>query len=179
MIKNKSLDLDYSFEKGVEVAKLVMPVISPFVQGLLWYGFTRIDKRADALNNLIAFAEILPTVDLNLPKGVVLAALYDKTGDAMKLINDLVQALKDIPDKVKQQVEDIKDDIEDLIPDIPDIPDIPSSAELTNAFIDCTKNAKDNLGFSFPLIGPTWIASCMLQKGFPVTTKWIKDKLGL
>jgi len=173
------VETKFSYENGLEIAKLVMPVISPFVQGLLWYGFTRMDKRADALNNLIAFAEIIPAVDLNLPKGVVLAALYDKTGDAMALINDLVQGLKDIPAKVKEKVKDIEEDIKDIIPDVPDIPDIPSSAELTNAFIDCTKNAKDNLGFSFPLIGPTWIASCMLQKGFPVTTKWIKDKLGL
>ena len=36
------------------------------------------------VNNLIAIAEVLPTVDLNLPRGIVLAAMYDKTADSLQ-----------------------------------------------------------------------------------------------
>ncbi len=44
----------------------------------------------NAINNLIAIAEVLPTVDLNLPRGIVLAAMYDKTADSLKMLNDLI-----------------------------------------------------------------------------------------
>jgi len=165
------MDQKFKFEDGLEIAKLVMPVISPFVQGLIWYGFTRLDKRADALNSLIAFAEILPTVDLNLPKGVVLAALYDKTGDAMKLINDLVQALKEVPSTVKKKVDEITKDIEELIPDLPPAPfDVPN-VQFDSDLLACYNNAKNtipSLAFN-SITATTWILSCMLQKGYKVT----------
>ena len=175
-------DPKFKYEDGIEIAKLVMPVISPFVQGLLWYGFTRMDKRADALNNLIAFAEIIPAVDLNLPKGVVLAALYDKTGDAMALINDLVQGLKDIPAAVKEKVKDLEEDIKDLVPDIPEpiVETVEATQEALTALADCNNNARKELGIFYNVFTAVpWISSCMLQKGFPVKTEWIKDKLGL
>ena len=69
-------DIDWS-----KVAELGFPVIAPFVQGGIWYGAMTIDKRAEALGRLIAIAEVIPAVDLNLPKGVVLASLYDSTAD--------------------------------------------------------------------------------------------------
>ena len=176
------VETKFSYENGLEIAKLVMPVISPFVQGLLWYGFTRMDKRADALNNLIAFAEIIPAVDLNLPKGVVLAALYDKTGDAMALINDLVQGLKDIPAAVKEKVKDIEEDIKDILPDVPEpiIETVEATQATLTALADCNNNARKELGIFYNVFTAVpWIASCMTQKGFPVTTKWIKEHLGL
>ena len=74
MTRKKPIDIDWS-----KVAELSMPVIGPFVQGAMWYGFVNIDSRAQALGRLIAIAEIVPAVDLNLPKGVVLASLYDST----------------------------------------------------------------------------------------------------
>jgi len=180
MKKNLKDPLNFSFENVLEIAKLIMPVAAPFVQGALWFGFTKLDKRAAALNNLIALAEIIPAVDLNLPKGVVLAALYDKTEDAVKIINDLIQGLKEIPNTVKKQVEKIKDDIEEKIEEVvPDIPQV-DTYKLAMAVKECNDNAKKELGWLYnSLTAPPWIASCMLQKGMPVTTKWIKDKLGL
>lgn len=109
------------------IQKFILPLIPsliPFIQALGWYGFTKIDKRANALNNLIALAEIIPAVDLNIPKGVVLAALYDKTGDSLKILNDIVQTIKEIPITVKQAVADtlskVQAELEETIPDIPD-----------------------------------------------------------
>jgi hypothetical protein len=148
------------------IQKFILPLIPsliPFIQAGGWYMFTKLDKRANALNNLIALAEIVPAVDLNIPKGVVLAALYDKTEDSLKILNDLVQTIKEIPITVKQTVADTLSKVEtELGKVIPDIPD-----------------ARKNLGWMYPIAGPAWILSCMAQKGFPVSTEWIKDKLDL
>ena len=58
------------------------------------------------MNNLIAVAEIVPTIDLGLPKGIVLAAMYDKTDEALDMINQLAQALGDLPGNLKQFIQD-------------------------------------------------------------------------
>ena len=56
----------------------LIEAFTPIIQGVTWLGLTKIDPKVNALNNLIAIAEVLPTVDLNLPRGIVLAAMYDK-----------------------------------------------------------------------------------------------------
>ena len=165
------------------IQKFLLPLIPsliPFIQAGGWYMFTKLDKRANALNNLIALAEIIPAVDLNIPKGVVVAALYDKTEDTLKVLNDLVQTIKEIPITVKQTVADTVSNVKtELGETIPDIPDVPDPDILLNALNDCAGNARKNLGWMYPIAGPPWILSCMAQKGVPVSTEWIKDKLGL
>ena len=92
---------------------------TPFIQAIVWVGLSKVDKRINALNNLIAVAEIVPTIDLGLPKGIVLGAMYDKTGDALDMINQLAQAFGDLPGDLKQfiqdQVDEAKQEIEDII----------------------------------------------------------------
>ena len=40
-------------------------------------------------------------------------------------------------------------------------------------------NAKKNLPYgSYYLVGISWITSCMFQKGFKVSAKWLKKELG-
>ena len=118
-MKKKPLDF-LNEPQTVKMAELILPMVIPFIQALIWYGFTKIDKRANALNNLIALGEIIPAVDLGLPKGVVLAALYDKTEDSLNLINDLVQSLQELPNKVKEKVgEIVKETKEEITPDDP------------------------------------------------------------
>ena len=114
--KKEPIDIDW-----IEVAKIGMPIVGPFVQGAMWYGFANIDKRALALSRFIAIAEVIPAVDLNLPKGVVLASMYDGVEDALAIWSTLVETLQEIPDKVKELVEDTKEDIEELIPTKEDI----------------------------------------------------------
>jgi len=96
----------------------VVKAFTPFIQGITWYAFSKVDKRANALNNLIAIGEIVPAIDLGLPRGIVLAAMYDKTGDALKMLNQMVQALADLPDSMKKFV---KDTVDKVIPDVPEI----------------------------------------------------------
>jgi len=70
------------------------------------------------MNNLIAVAEIVPGIDLGLPRGIVLAAMYDKTDEALDMINQLAQALGELPGDLKQfiqdQVDEAKTEIEEV-----------------------------------------------------------------
>ena len=84
----------------------IVRAFTPFIQGVTWIALSKIDKRISAMNNLIAVAEIVPTIDLGLPKGIVLAAMYDKTDEALDMINQLAQALGDLPGNLKQFIQD-------------------------------------------------------------------------
>jgi hypothetical protein len=107
----------------------VIRASTPFLQGITWLAISKVDKKISAMNNLIAVAEIVPTIDLGLPKGIVLAAMYDKTDEALDMLNFLAQALTDLPANLKlfiqHLVDEAKADLEEIIPDVPDIiPDI-------------------------------------------------------
>jgi len=93
----------------------VIKAFTPFIQGITWYAFSKVDKRANALNNLIAIAEIVPAIDLGLPRGIVLAAMYDKTGDALEMINQLAQALAELPGDLKKFIQDQVDEAKEAI----------------------------------------------------------------
>ena len=113
--------------------ELIIPelvkVATPFIQAIAWLGLSRIDPKVNAMNNLVAIAEVVPAIDLNLPSGIVLAAMYDKTGDALEMINQITQALLDLPSDLKEFVQTIvdetKEEIEEIIPDLPDLPERP------------------------------------------------------
>jgi len=96
----------------------VVKAFTPFIQGITWLGISKVDNRASALNNLIAIAEIVPGIDLGLPKGIVLAAMYDKTDEALDMINQLAQALADLPGDLKKfiqdQVDGAKEELEEV-----------------------------------------------------------------
>ena len=93
----------------------VVKAFTPFIQGITWLAISKVDKKANALNNLIAIAEIIPTIDLGLPRGIVLAAMYDKTGDALDMINQLAQALTDLPGDMKKFIQDQVDEAKETI----------------------------------------------------------------
>ena len=96
----------------------IIRAFTPFIQGITWLGISKVDKRISAMNNLIAVAEIVPGIDLGLPRGIVLAAMYDKTDEALDMINQLAQALGDLPGNLKQfiqdQVDEAKTEIEEV-----------------------------------------------------------------
>ena len=154
----------------------LIKAFTPFIQGLVWLGLSKFDKRIDAMNNLIAIAEVVPAVDLNLPKGIVLAAMFDKTTDALKMMSDLLDVLEDIPENLKQLIKDMIDESKEAVTETFD-PIVEPTIEFLDALSDCRNNAKKNLGILYPVGGPLWILSCMQQKGFKITIKYIQDKL--
>ena len=82
---------------------------TPFIQAIAWVGLSKVSPKVNAMNNLIAIAEIVPAVDLGLPKGVVLGALYDKTGDALEMLNQIAQAVGDLPSDLKKFIKEETD----------------------------------------------------------------------
>lgn len=109
--------------------ELIVPELikaaTPFIQAITWIGLSKVDPKINAMNNLIAIAEIVPTIDLGLPKGIVLGAMYDKTGDAIEMLNQIAQAVGDLPGDLKDFIQEIVDktkkEIEDIIDPIAEV----------------------------------------------------------
>ena len=159
----------------------IVKIFTPFAQAIIWLGLTKYDKRVNAMNNLIAIGEVIPAIDLGLPKGVVLGALYDKTGDSMEIIAKLVDALEDIPkdvkdfidkkeEEVKEAVEETKQDVEEAVKEVFELyPDIDTPAE-KNQFISDYRECEQGANDAYYVIGTrskmAYITSCMIQKGW-------------
>ena len=155
--------------------QVIVPLMQPLIIFGSWLMFAKMDKRADVVSKLIAIAEPIPTIDLNVPKPVVLASLYHSIEDSMKMIESLVDVIGEIPDALRDLITEIKDEI----PTKEEILDPITESEYIQALIDCNDNAKDNLGMLYNYVTAVpWIQSCMLQKGRSVSLAWIKDKLG-
>ena len=88
---------------------------APFLQAITWIGLSKVDPKVNAMNNLIAIAEIVPAIDLGLPKGIVLGAMYDKTGDALEMLNQIAQAIGDLPGDLKKFIQDTVDETKETI----------------------------------------------------------------
>ena len=162
----------------VETVKVVMPIFQPFIQGVLWYAFTNYDKRAQALSRFIAIAEVIPAVDLNLPKGVVLASMYDGVEDALAIWSTLVETLQEIPDKVKELVEETKEDIEELIPTKEDIlPDARDKQKFLADYGDCLNgyNRDTPSYLKNDYSKQLYIQGCLIRKGYGI--KFIKQAI--
>jgi len=168
--------------KGIKWNRIIPPAVSvlqPVIIGGLWLLACRLDKRADATAKFIAIAETIPTIDLNLPKPVALASIYHTIDETMDVLTEVIEWIKDLEVPTAEDIiEEAKDQITDPVAETVDdfLPDDPVFKQ---ALADCIINAKKNLGFGYWLLGPTWIQSCMLQKGFSVGIKWLKKELGL
>lgn len=89
------------------------PVLAPAVMFGLWLVFAKLDKRADALSKFIAMSEPIPTIDLSLPKPIVLASLYHATEDALKMMEAVLEFFEDLPTEIRKLFEDVKEEIEE------------------------------------------------------------------
>ena len=170
-------------EKWIEKMKLrqwlqaLSPVLAPVVIFGLWLAFAKLDKRASAVSKLIAITEPIPTVDLSLPKPVVLASLYHSTEDALRMLDILSKALADLPGTIGELFDEVKEEVtEDIIPDIPELP-----GEL-GAVAECAASAKKQLGGWYGNNLQTYILiqTCLLRKGYSWSTRkvanWIKGE---
>ena len=96
----------------------LIKAFTPFIQAIAWIGLSKVNPKINAMNNLIAIAEIIPAIDLGLPRGIVLAAMYDKTDEALDMINKLAQAVGELPGDLKKfiqdQVDAAKEEIEEF-----------------------------------------------------------------
>ena len=166
--------------KGIKWNRIIPPMVSvlqPVIIFGLWLGFSRFDKRADAVSKLIAIAEPIPTIDLNLPRPVVLASLYHSVDEALDVLTDVIEYIKDIEiPSAEDIIDEAKDQITDPIAETVDeaLPDNPAFKQ---ALADCIMNAKKNLGWGYYILGPTWIQGCLLRKGFSIGKDWIEKQI--
>ena len=95
----------------------LVPILQPLIIFGAWVIFSKLDKRADAVSKLIAIAEPIPAIDLNVPKPVVLASLYHSMEDALAMLDALAQALEDLPgivsDKLQDLINQVKEEVEE------------------------------------------------------------------
>jgi len=168
--------------KGIKWNRFIPPIVSvlqPVIIGGLWLVACRFDKKADATAKFIAIAETIPTIDLNLPRPVALASIYHTIDETLDVLLEVIEWIKDLEiptaetiiDEAKNQLEEaVVEGVDDFLPDDP---------VFKKALADCVMNAKKNLPYgSYYLVGLAWIQSCMLQKGFKISAKWLKEKLG-
>ena len=142
----------------------LIEAFTPIIQGVTWLGLTKIDPKVNALNNLIAIAEVLPTVDLNLPRGIVLAAMYDKTADSLKMLNDLAAALEGVPQDLKDYIANLLEETETAIKEKVPFAELDQSQkkQLLDDHGECKNYSKNFL----PIAKDFAYAGCMLRKGW-------------
>jgi len=153
----------------------LIPVMQPIIIFGAWLGFSMFDKKASAVSKLIAICEPIPTIDLNVPRPVVLASLYHSTDEALKILEDVINFLKDLDiPSAGDIIDDIKKEITGK--------GIDDKEQFLADYNACAKNAKDTI----PKIAynkytaSTWILSCMVQKGYTrgLIEEAVKDLIG-
>jgi len=179
--------------------------LAPIIQGVAWVGLSRIDPKIEQLNSIIALAEVIPNVDIGLPPGVVLGAMYDKQEEALAIITKVAEAVGNLPADITDELEKFRETIiktqlaeacyglggswdgnhctlpDDYVPpwppqEEPD-PDQGKINRFNSALQACYDNAVKELGFLSiaPFTKSGWVISCMAQKGFSVTADFLKD----
>ena len=161
----------------------VIPLLQPFLIFGAWLGACKFDKRADAVAKLIALAEPIPTIDLNLPRPVVLASLYHSTDEALDVLKDVIDFLQDLEiPSAEDVIDEAKKEIEEFV-DEKTGEGITDRAKFIADWNACKKNAKDTLGYlyHFETTGLSWIISCMVQKGYTraIVEQGMKEILGV
>jgi len=154
----------------------LIPVMQPIIIFGAWLGFSMFDKKASAVSKLIAICEPIPTIDLNVPRPVVLAALYHSTDEALKILEDVIKFFEDGIPTAEEVIDELKDEIKDPIAEaVEEV--LPDSPAFKQALADCVIKAEKDLGIAYWLLGPVQVQLCMLRKGFKISLKYIKDKL--
>ncbi len=94
---NKNSDFE-KLTKNIDWNRLlftVIPLLKPFIIFGSWVMFARINTKASVTSKLIAIAEVIPTIDLGVPKEIVLASLYDFTDDTLDLLDSIIETILD------------------------------------------------------------------------------------
>ena len=164
------MKLDKIFGKDVEeVMKNVdwtrwmqigIPILQPVLLFGLWLGASKLDKRFDALSKLIAIAEPIPTVDLSIPKPVVLASMYHSLDELADVLSEILKFLKELEVPTAEQiVQEIKEEI---------APDPVDPKEILSDFQDCVNGyERDTPDFlKSKTAKGLYIQGCLLRKGY-------------
>ena len=86
----------------------VIPLLQPFIIFGAWYAFAKLNTKAGLVSKIIAIAEPIPTVNLNVPKPVVLASMFDFTGDTLDILVRIIENIIDMPTELKEDLDTAK-----------------------------------------------------------------------
>jgi len=161
---------EYGFEEIMknidwgEWIKVIIPVMQPMIIFGAWLGLSKIDNRADAVSKIIAFIEPIPTLDLNVPRPVVLASIYHAIDETMDIIEGMIKFLGDVPEDLIELFQKLRKDTEIAIKEkVPFAEMDPSQLfQMKSDFEGCQKATKNLL----PLFRDVAFAACMLRKGW-------------
>jgi hypothetical protein len=175
--------------KEIEWSKwleILIPTLSPLLIAIAWVMLSKFDKKVQTLNSLIAIAEVVPSVDIGLPKGVVLGALYDKGDEAIATMVAIMESLENIPPFVTAELEKLKlllmqqsEEGYDVDPKDYGWPPDTEPEPPDSVVKQCIDQAVKDLGIAyyFPGLAPAWVFSCLLRKGYKVSKSFVKRKL--
>ena len=107
------------------IARAIAPIVAPIILSVVWVVLTKFDKRVDWLANMIAVSEIIPTVDLNIPPGIVLGSMYASAEDVQKILTAVIKAGERLGALSAEDVADI----------IPKIPQESLGEDILRAFV--------------------------------------------
>jgi len=149
--------------KGIKWNRIIPPMVSvmqPIIIFGAWLGFSMIDKKASAVSKLIAICEPIPTIDLNVPRPVVLASLYHSTDEALKILKDVIEFLKDIDiPSAEEIIDDIKEEL---------LPDPIKTGDLISDFRDCENGYERDTPkiLQNKYSKGIYVNTCLLRKGW-------------
>jgi len=114
-----------SLMKNIDLNRIFLGVIPALANNTLviagvWFLLSKYSTTINRLNTPIAMAEFVPTLDLNLPAGVTLGAMIDKSEDTILAYNFLKRGALDI-----------------------DLPDAPTKEDVEKLFKPLTEEATD------------------------------------
>ena len=133
--------------KNIDYNRLILtviPLLQPFIIFGAWLTFARMNLKASIVSKIIAIAEPIPTIDLNVPKPVVLASLFDFTEDTLRVIDNIIDTFIDNPAEVKKTIEDLKKGKVTVDTPVGEV-DVDIKKESEKYFEDLWKKAKDSL----------------------------------
>ena len=145
------------------VMQILIPILQPVIIGGLWLGLSKIDSRASALSALITICEPIPTMDLNLPPAVVLASMYHSVDELADVVEEVIQALRDLEVPSAEKVaEAVK---EELLPD-PITPE--EGKQIVSDYYECVQGYERDVPklLRNKATKGLYINACLLRKGW-------------
>jgi len=100
----QKIDLDINKLDWLAIARVLAPILAPVILSVVWIVLARTNKTVDWLSNVFALAEITPSIDLNLPPGVVLGSFYNSAEEIESVIKESIDFVKDLKaDKIEYE----------------------------------------------------------------------------
>jgi len=110
----QKIDLDIDKFPWEAVARVMAPILAPIILATAWIVLAKTNKTVDWLSNLFALAELTPTVDLNLPSGIVLGSFYNSAEEIKPVVDKGIGLVGNVVKQISTE-EDVEDAAEQVL----------------------------------------------------------------